>query len=822
MSSIQERLQLKRVPLDTWNIREQLCLASAVVRSGDQNWMSVSRALKTIGEPNRPPDWYSQKSCAAQYGALLEHVETPKRKKRSSEGAVETPQESILKRLTQDRINEIQKTLVEMNQQYEMLKNEVAEAHNPATSEERIREIWSNIEARTRAREREAARRAAWLKERDDRRARAERAWRPAQPQTPTPHSPITQNAPIPPASPLLTSLLKSSPVVTTPQHISHPANVVDAVSPSVTAPTLSMLLEKSAVSGTTQHESKHAAIEHIKSQLVQIEQQLKANTSPPVLPAPAPVQPPPVQPLDIDEIEIKAEDVYAFQDIDIHIPPVTAMHKTNNRTLEKPLKKEEEGNALTTEVTVSGPVNMEEDIVKEHKPQTPLVAVDTIEEELMPHKDEVSRHEDQPIQQPIQLPATITKEFTPETEVRIAFPEVKFPTTEIKVIQPENPKIKEEVKEVEPPPPPPPPEQNKIEEIIEKPTEVKDIEQTLTTDETPSEVKTEVSEPSEATKVEEVLENIDVHPPEETSLPESIGDEDQDEPERVIVEPPISAEEEVASFPETAHADSIEQKLEMMEKGEVLDRTEQKIIEDIRKEEESEDSIPLKEMMRVESLSLPITPKLEVKEEREKTDVDDTHTETDDDTPMELSREEDKEGKKKRDYSRKKKPDSRTCSGSESAAEASAPESPSTNDAERQHRLWKKSVMLVYSRLCAHKYASLFLRPITDEEAPGYSMVVKRPMDLTTIRKNIDSGVIRTTAQFQRDVLLMLSNALMYNSSEHSVYTMAKEMHEEALGQLGMLLAAQAHAGLVESIPSRRKRRREHPPRPSTHKRHH
>lgn len=37
-----------------------------------------------------------------------------------------------------------------------------------------------------------------------------------------------------------------------------------------------------------------------------------------------------------------------------------------------------------------------------------------------------------------------------------------------------------------------------------------------------------------------------------------------------------------------------------------------------------------------------------------------------------------------------------------------------------------------------------------------------------------------RTTAEFQRDVLLMLSNALMYNSSSHSVYAMAKEMHEE------------------------------------------
>lgn len=61
-------------------------------------------------------------SCAAQYGALLEHVETPKRKKRNSEGAVETPQESILKRLMQQREHEIQENLKEMEKQYEQLK----------------------------------------------------------------------------------------------------------------------------------------------------------------------------------------------------------------------------------------------------------------------------------------------------------------------------------------------------------------------------------------------------------------------------------------------------------------------------------------------------------------------------------------------------------------------------------------------------------------------------------------------------------------------------------------------------------------------------
>ena len=81
-ASVQERLQLKRVPLDKWSIKEQLCLASAVASSGDQNWMSVSRALKGIVNFDaRPADWFTSKSCATQYGKLLDNVETPKRKK---------------------------------------------------------------------------------------------------------------------------------------------------------------------------------------------------------------------------------------------------------------------------------------------------------------------------------------------------------------------------------------------------------------------------------------------------------------------------------------------------------------------------------------------------------------------------------------------------------------------------------------------------------------------------------------------------------------------------------------------------------------------
>ncbi|XP_026325596.1 bromodomain-containing protein 8 isoform X2 [Hyposmocoma kahamanoa] len=791
MSSIQERLQLKRVPLDTWNIREQLCLASAVVRSGDQNWMSVSRALKTVGEPNRPPDWYSQKSCAAQYGALLEHVETPKRKKRSSEGAVETPQESILKRLTQERIVEIQKTIAEMNQQYEQLKNEINETRNSSTSEERLREIWAEVETAKRVRERETARRAQWLKDREERRARAERTWRP-----PAQSTTIAPSPPTTPSSPLLTSLLKSSPVVTTPQHISHPANVVETVSPSAGAPTLSMLLEKGGsgsggtcasgsggVSGSVSpHDNKHAAIEHIKSQLVQIEQQLKAstNTTPPVpLPTVTAVAPA----VDIDDIEIKAEDVYAFRDIDIHIPPVGHLHKANVRPEKPPFKNDESEMQAPVLETVT-----EQSAVNEEEVKDAATVVDTeVTDEILPVDIEAV--------QAIETPTD--EQHVPEvdsTAFKIGFPEVKFPTTEIKVIQPDEQKIKDEVKETEVQSAVAEKEDNTDVRVEDEPV----IEQESTIEQTTPDVETPVQEQIQEEPIVE----------EATLLP----------PEPQIVEPPSEAAAPDASLPqeevpEQAKDEEITEHVEPKEEN--VDKS------DDAKVEDPEDSIPLRDMVSLrEEPSAPVDVKEEPPNEQE---TEETHTETDDDTPMELSREEEKDGKKKRDYSRKKKPDSRPCSGSESAAEASAPESPSANDAERQHRLWKKSVMLVYSRLCAHKYASIFLRPITDEEAPGYSMVIKRPMDLTTIRRNIEAGVIRTTAEFQRDVLLLLSNALMYNSSEHSVYTMAKEMFEEAVCQLGMLLAAQAHAGLMVPLgPQRRKRRRDTSPLNPAHAKRH
>lgn len=51
------------------------------------------------------------------------------------------------------------------------------------------------------------------------------------------------------------------------------------------------------------------------------------------------------------------------------------------------------------------------------------------------------------------------------------------------------------------------------------------------------------------------------------------------------------------------------------------------------------------------------------------------------------------------------------------------------------------------------------------------------RRADLSSIKKKIESGSIRTVAQFQRHILLVFTNAMMYNSVNSTLYELAKEM---------------------------------------------
>lgn len=121
----------------------------------------------------------------------------------------------------------------------------------------------------------------------------------------------------------------------------------------------------------------------------------------------------------------------------------------------------------------------------------------------------------------------------------------------------------------------------------------------------------------------------------------------------------------------------------------------------------------------------------------------------------------------------------------------------------QKEFKAWRRSIQLLLKQAMTHKFSSLFMSPVTDDEAKGYSTVVYKPIDLTTIRKKCDSGVYRTTAEFQRDIMLMFQNAIMYNSVKHEVHQMTLEMQKEILEAIEDFVTEQKAAKEQQAVPT-------------------
>ncbi|XP_048175803.1 bromodomain-containing protein 8-like isoform X1 [Corvus hawaiiensis] len=107
------------------------------------------------------------------------------------------------------------------------------------------------------------------------------------------------------------------------------------------------------------------------------------------------------------------------------------------------------------------------------------------------------------------------------------------------------------------------------------------------------------------------------------------------------------------------------------------------------------------------------------------------------------------------------------------------------------QHLILKKRLLSIWRMIASHRFSSPFLKPVSEKQAPGYKDVVKRPMDLTSIKRRLSKGHIQSVMQFQCDLMLMFQNAVMYNSSNHHVFHVAVEMQREVLEQLQVLAEA-------------------------------
>nr|XP_021509050.1 bromodomain-containing protein 8 isoform X4 [Meriones unguiculatus] len=812
-----EHKLLSTGPTEPWSIREKLCLASSVMRSGDQNWVSVSRAIKPFAEPGRPPDWFSQKHCASQYSELLETTETPKRKRGEKGEVVETVEDVIVRKLTAERVEELKKVIKETQERYRRLKRD-AELIQAGHMDSRLDELCNDIAMKKKLEEEEAeVKRKA-----TDAAYQARQAVKTPPRRLPT----VMVRSPIDSASPggdyplgdltptsmeeatsgVTPGTLPSTPVTSFPgipdtlppgsAPLEAPMTPVTDDSPQKKmlgqkatpppSPLLSELLKKGSLLPTSPrlvNESEMSvASGHLNSTGVLLEVggvlpmihggEIQPTTSTVAAsPAASVSQPDPCLPLEavgdphtvtvsMDSSEIsmiinsikeecfrsgvaeapggsKAPSIDGKEDLDLAEKMDIAVSYT--------------GEELDFE-TVGDIIAIIEDKVDDHPEVLDVAAVEAALSFCEENDDPQSLPGpwEHPIQQERDKPAPL-----PAPEMTVKQERLDFEETENKGIH-ELVDMRESGVEI------------KVE-----PTEQ---EQGLSG----AEMVAGVGPVSSMDPPELRSQDLDEEP--RSSTAGEIGETDGSSGKGD--EMPLSTVKSEAS-PESMLSPShgsnpIEDPLEAetQHKFEISDSLKEESgtifgsqIKDAPGEEEEEDGVS-----EVASLEEP----------KEEDQGEGYLSEMDNEPPVSES----DDGFSIHNATLQ----SHTLADSIPSSPASSQFSVCSEDQEaiQAQKIWKKAIMLVWRAAANHRYANVFLQPVTDDIAPGYHSIVQRPMDLSTIKKNIENGLIRSTAEFQRDIMLMFQNAVMYNSSDHDVYHMAVEMQRDVLEQIQQFLATQ------------------------------
>ncbi|XP_032896228.1 bromodomain-containing protein 8 isoform X1 [Amblyraja radiata] len=857
-------------PTEPWSIREKLCLASSVMRSGDQNWVSVSRAIKPFAEPGRPLDWFSQKHCASQYSELLETTETPKRKRGEKGEVVETVEDVIVRKLTAERIDELKKLIKETQEKYRKVKRE-AELIQAGHADSKLQETWTDIAAKKKLEEEEAEMKRRTTESAYQARQAAKNT--PKRPTNLTTRSPMESSSPgvdysVPdahqPSEDSHTGLVSMNigsaptiPVISAPEtpgpavtstNLETPLTPVLEDSPQKRllgqkatpppSPLLSELLKKGSLLPTSprlvsdvdpQVNSTHVTSPNVHVEMgtsvstLHVPELQTACTSVTLSPAPtgAPTlsrllevglsqftspfvpfstisreAPPPVKPM-----QILADQVYSAT--------TATMTQKSSRTVEETticvqVESCVEQPALSVSGELSGFSVLIDSGESRCLPSGTLQIARQRESIADQHRSKqvegnttVSNYTDvlnlgnpadilaiieEKVEEPqlIDVPTDVGEQLTATEENSASL----FQT---------EPMIKEETEEIE----------QQAHKSDCRPSDERQILAGLdSTDNLVIKIKQELPDEGEEEQEQEE-ESILGHVQQMASAgkmanflglkSEALGLEHV--LPRGTMRSKSTSEETTHPLPRgTARSKSTSEETGQMSprsftqcKSTSIEVGPSEIV-DATKEETR---LVLKGQIKLQEMLIPkeedgASEAASVDETREEEPNEIYMSETDNEPPVSESDD---------GFSiHNSHLQSSVLADSIPSSPASSQFSVCSEDQEaiQAQKIWKKAIMLVWRAAANHRYANVFLQPVTDDIAPGYHSIVHRPMDLSTIKKNIETGLIRTTAEFQRDIMLMFQNAVMYNSSDHDVYHMALEMQRDVLEQIQQFLATQ------------------------------
>ncbi|XP_060904832.1 bromodomain-containing protein 8 isoform X2 [Labrus mixtus] len=709
-------------PTEPWSVREKLCLASSVMRSGDQNWVSVSRAIKPFSEPGRPPDWFSQKHCASQYSELLEATEAPKRKRGEKGEVVETIEDVIVRRLTAERIEELKKLLRDTQEQYRKLKKEV-DLIQTGHMDSQLKELWTEITIKKKQDEEEA----------EQKRKATETAYqvRQAMKNTPKRQPSVTVRSPLGASPPTVDSQGDAS--VQTPPMDTGAVTSEDTTTTTTTHSVgVGVFLPVMDAPGPGPKDGGLAALVDDTPQKRLIAQ--KAT--------------PPPSPL-LSELLKKGNLISAS--------PRLVGEGDCTGSLTNGVQTATATTALPAshEVITVGEAEVKVELGEE----TGLVEEDLVAVSYM--GDELDLETVGDIIAIIEEKVDDSVEALDAAAVEAALSLCEEAVSEGHTLP--GPWETQELKSSDPAPPVP------DSDPTQEPQNVTPVSALI-----PSGIETP-NQPE--TKREEQLQgNCQGHEVTGSDVTSSVNCNDRASGNEVleeglagreVTEATVKSEGEEWSQPEPNPPclDSEDSSVSGKESKEVKE-------EDVGSEGDPDEGMELKE--ECGEGDGPYLSEVE----------------------RAASESEDGYGPPSQRYTA----DSLASSPASSSQLSTCGED---QEAVQAQKIWKKAIMLVWRAAANHRYASVFLQPVSDDIAPGYHSIVHRPMDLSAIKKNIESGVIRTTAEFQRDIMLMFQNAVMYNSSDHDVYHMALEMQRDVLEHVQQFLATQLIMQTSESAIS-------------------
>ncbi|XP_054856637.1 bromodomain-containing protein 7 isoform X2 [Eublepharis macularius] len=139
------------------------------------------------------------------------------------------------------------------------------------------------------------------------------------------------------------------------------------------------------------------------------------------------------------------------------------------------------------------------------------------------------------------------------------------------------------------------------------------------------------------------------------------------------------------------------------------------------------------------------------------------------------------KEDKKKRDRDRAESEGERDLKCSNTIRLELPPEKPLASSLAKQEEVEQTPLQEALNQLVRQLQRkdpnAFFSFPVTDFIAPGYSMIIKRPMDFSTMKEKIKNNGYQSIEELKDNFKLMCTNAMVYNKPETIYCKAAKKL---------------------------------------------